>query len=296
MPRTRNIRPGFFKNESLAELPIEARLAFVGLWTLADREGRLEDRPARIRAELFPYDNLDMDAVLASIAALKEHDGRAAFVDRYIIDGRGYIQIINFAKHQKPHGKATASTIPACPEHAPRIEQAPIQDQPSTDLGNGECALDPCSLILDPREGSKSGVPDPLAALPVLSDIFPHINTAILAAHNKARIPKPGTVADLKARGVLETLVRLDKYPEQDVSDCLAWVLHSKDESAVFWRRQLQALAPLRTVRGDSGLSKFGKIHEAWEKARHEARKGSNGTHRPGGARRVCADAGKAAA
>ena len=49
MARSRNIKPGFFKNEDLLDLPYEYRLLFVGLWTLADREGYLEDRPKRIR-------------------------------------------------------------------------------------------------------------------------------------------------------------------------------------------------------------------------------------------------------
>jgi len=42
--RSRNIKPGFFKNEIIAEMPTETRLLFIGLWLLADREGRLEDR------------------------------------------------------------------------------------------------------------------------------------------------------------------------------------------------------------------------------------------------------------
>ena len=43
--RTRLLKPGFFMNEELARLPVRARLLFAGLWCLADREGRLEDRP-----------------------------------------------------------------------------------------------------------------------------------------------------------------------------------------------------------------------------------------------------------
>jgi len=39
MARSRNIKPGFFKNDHLVELPFEYRLLFAGLWTLADREG-----------------------------------------------------------------------------------------------------------------------------------------------------------------------------------------------------------------------------------------------------------------
>ena len=49
MSRARNIKPAFFKNELLAELDAFDRLLFIGLWCLADREGRTEDRPKRIK-------------------------------------------------------------------------------------------------------------------------------------------------------------------------------------------------------------------------------------------------------
>ncbi len=51
--RARGIKPAFFKNEELAELGTVAQLLFIGLWCLADREGRLEDRPKRIGAEVM---------------------------------------------------------------------------------------------------------------------------------------------------------------------------------------------------------------------------------------------------
>lgn len=108
MARARNIKPGFFKNEVLAEQPAETRLLFVGLWTLADREGRLEDRPKRIRAELFPFDSFDVDSMLDRLQA----DG---FVTRYEADGVQYVQIENFVKHQDPHYKEKASEIPPPP-------------------------------------------------------------------------------------------------------------------------------------------------------------------------------------
>ena len=48
MARARNIKPGFFKNELLVGLPYEYRLLFIGLWTIADRDGRFEDRPVDV--------------------------------------------------------------------------------------------------------------------------------------------------------------------------------------------------------------------------------------------------------
>ena len=105
MARARNIKPAFFKNEDLAELPAETRLLFIGLWTLADREGRLEDRPKRIKMELFAYDSFDVDAMLNELQTNK-------FLRRYEVDGSRYIYILNFVKHQDPHYREKASEIP----------------------------------------------------------------------------------------------------------------------------------------------------------------------------------------
>ena len=97
MARARNIKPGLFSNELLVELPAFDRLAFIGLWCLADREGRLEDRVKRIKIELFPCDDYDVDAGLARLAA-------AGFISRYQVAGFSVIEIVNFQKHQSPHG------------------------------------------------------------------------------------------------------------------------------------------------------------------------------------------------
>lgn len=108
MGRARNIKPSFFSNEQLAEVSAEARLLFAGLWTIADREGRLEDRPKRIRAELFPYDNWDCDHLLSELARIK-------VITRYTVDGRNCIWVNSFLRHQNPHPKEKDSTIPPLP-------------------------------------------------------------------------------------------------------------------------------------------------------------------------------------
>lgn len=105
MARARNIKPGFFKNADLVETSFETRLLFVGLWTLADREGRLQDRPKQIKMELFPADNVDVDNCLNDLSQL-------GFITRYVADGKRVIQIVNFCKHQTPHGKEADSELP----------------------------------------------------------------------------------------------------------------------------------------------------------------------------------------
>ena len=117
MSRARNIKPGFFKNDLLADCQPLARLLFAGLWCEADRAGRLEDRPKRIKAECLPYDACDVDALLGELAG-------HGFILRYTADEHKYIQILAFDKHQNPHCKESASTIPAPCEHSANTEQA----------------------------------------------------------------------------------------------------------------------------------------------------------------------------
>lgn len=108
MSRARNIKPGFFRNADLVELPVETRLLFVGLWTLADREGRLEDRPRQIKMEIFPADSFDVGLMLSQLHS-------AGFINRYEVGTLKFIEVENFIKHQDPHYKEKASEIPPPP-------------------------------------------------------------------------------------------------------------------------------------------------------------------------------------
>ncbi len=138
MARARNIKPGFFTNEELVELPFATRLLFIGLWTVADREGRLEDKPKRIKMHLFPADEIDVDAALGELQA-------AGFLARYEVDGARYIQVLAFRKHQNPHRDEKASTIPAPGEHSASTVQAPEPND-----GNRADSPIPDSLNLNP--------------------------------------------------------------------------------------------------------------------------------------------------
>lgn len=106
MARARNIKPGLLKNEILGVADPIYTLLFEGLWMLADREGRLEDRPVRIKGELFPYrDGIDIPAMLGWL----ECNG---FIRRYRVGTLALIQILAFSKHQTPHGTEKDSSLP----------------------------------------------------------------------------------------------------------------------------------------------------------------------------------------
>lgn len=118
--RARNIKPGFFQNDELAELLPLTRILFAGLWCLADRSGRLEDRPKRIHAEVLPYDDCDTDNMLDTLA---KHN----FIIRYEVEGQKYIQIPQFKRHQNPHKNEAPSIIPGKNGISEELESTPIE-------------------------------------------------------------------------------------------------------------------------------------------------------------------------
>ena len=117
MARARNIKPGFFTNDVLAECSALARILFQGLWCHADREGRLEDRPRKLKAEILPYDDCNTEELLCQLES-------RGFIIRYSHGAERFIQVVNFCKHQNPHVKEQESTIPAPCLHSANTEQA----------------------------------------------------------------------------------------------------------------------------------------------------------------------------
>jgi hypothetical protein len=107
MARARNIKPGFFKNEDLGTADPFVSLLFAGLWTLADKAGILEDRPLRIKAELFPYrEGFDINGYLTVLVQF-------GLIHRYEVSNVKYIQITKFQEHQNPHHTEKPSEYPS---------------------------------------------------------------------------------------------------------------------------------------------------------------------------------------
>ena len=149
-------------HEGIAELPVMTRLLFIGLWTQADRAGRLEDRPKRLKANLFPYDNCDVDKLLSELQkggfiirykvnanrSVEDISPRAATTnagksrDAGIKDNNEtqlLIQITNFSKHQVCNVKEQASILPPIPapcQHSTSTVQA-LQEQEGKGKGTG---------------------------------------------------------------------------------------------------------------------------------------------------------------
>jgi hypothetical protein len=110
MARIRTIKPEFFKHSGLfdaeQETCLPVRLAFAGLWTCCDREGRFKWRPRELKIGILPYDELDFPRVLDALVT-------RGFVQRYEVNGENYGSIPSWHSHQVINNREAQSQIPA---------------------------------------------------------------------------------------------------------------------------------------------------------------------------------------
>jgi len=231
MARARNIKPGFFKNEDLAECQPLARLLFAGLWCLADRAGRLEDRPKRIRAEILPYDDGSVDDMLNELH-------QAGFILRYQAAGQRYIQVLNFGKHQNPHHREQESMIPAPDGYAPCPEQAQDKPQASPGQNQGNAEESPRQAQDKPGTGpadSLNLIPDslnPITATSPAGDPLACPAEEIIALYHTAMPDNPRVkVANQARKGAIKA-----RWREAAHLDCKPFGYSTRAEGLAAWR------------------------------------------------------------
>ena len=203
--RSRNLKPGYFKNEILCELDPLARILFSGLWCMADREGRLEYRPKRIKVEILPYDNCNIEKLLLLLSR--------DFITIYEVDGEKYIQINKFKEHQNPHIKEKASTIPAPEKYSASTVQAPEE--------HGSRPAD--SLLRIPE-----------SPLPITESPLPITDSRVIAESDKNHSPPPAPFISIPLNDKTEFVVTFpmieewkNLFPkvdiEQELREIRAW-------------------------------------------------------------------------
>lgn len=133
--RIRTIKPEFWASESVGRLSREARLLFIGFWSLADDSGRGRGALPTISGSLFPYDT-DAQKLLPKWVEELEKE---KMIRRYKAeDGNTYFDIPNWLKHQKIE-KPSAPKFPAFTEQSGNsrgiVGEGSPQDQGS---GKGE--------------------------------------------------------------------------------------------------------------------------------------------------------------
>lgn len=135
MARIRTIKPSFFRHGELFDaeracgLPL--RVAYAGLWTIADREGRFKYKPRDIKVEVLPYDDVDMVEVLGALEA-------KGFIKTYSSEGQNYAYIPAFSDHQHVNKNEPQSQIPAPSKNIPKRAKKVRAPSPQDEEGKGK--------------------------------------------------------------------------------------------------------------------------------------------------------------
>jgi len=150
--RIRTIKPEFFHHEGLFEAEMETKLplrvAFAGLWCIADREGRFKWEPRRIGVQVLPYDGVDFSRVLDALTT-------RGFVLKYRVGDACFGWIPSFLKHQVINNRESESVLP---DPDGNIEEIPANTEESDASATREPREDhACSKEGKGREG-KEGV------------------------------------------------------------------------------------------------------------------------------------------
>ncbi|WP_329021559.1 hypothetical protein [Streptomyces sp. NBC_00690] len=114
MARIRTIKPEAFSSESLAEVTVTAERTFFGLLTQADDHGRFRDQAAVIAGLLW---SLRPEHGPVGVEDDLNQLDTAELICRYEgSDGKRYLHIVTFAKHQKIN-RPSGVRHPGCPHH-----------------------------------------------------------------------------------------------------------------------------------------------------------------------------------
>ncbi len=108
MARKRMIDPNIWQSEDFSKLSTLGKLVFIGLFSLADDEGRGRCNPVYLKSTLFPYEegirSADIDKTLSEISSNMS-------VIFYSCDGSSYYSLYNWNTWQKID-KPSQSKIP----------------------------------------------------------------------------------------------------------------------------------------------------------------------------------------
>ena len=98
MARKRMIDPNIWQSEDFSKLSTLAKLVFIGLFSLADDEGRGRSNPVYLKSSLFPYEegirSADIDKTLSEISSNMS-------VIFYSCDGSSYYSLYKWNDWQK---------------------------------------------------------------------------------------------------------------------------------------------------------------------------------------------------
>ena len=244
--RIRSIKPEFWRSEDIADLAVEDRLLFIGLWSYVDDNGVGIDRLADVCADLFALDlERDPPETFARVSRGLQNLSEAGRIVRYTVEGKSYLHITNWSKHQRidkpnkaryPHPDAENATIReevATPSRHPRETPAPgTEEQGNRGTGEqGTC--DPADA--GPLSDAASGTDATEATNPDAEALSHYLADRIRTNGNKVR-----TVGK-RWHDAMDRLIRLDGYTPEQIRQVIDW-----SQGNEFWAPNILSAPKLR--------------------------------------------------
>ena len=132
MARIRTIKPEFFTDDAVGGISPLARLLFIGSWVFADDYGTLDRSARQLKAQVFPYDSLDCEALIVELID-------AGLLREYEADGKTFLHINGFADHQRIDKPSKAKRpLPSDSRSTPGVLDEPSQSTRSGREGKGK--------------------------------------------------------------------------------------------------------------------------------------------------------------
>jgi hypothetical protein len=94
MARIRTVKPELWTDERVGECSVSARLLFIASLNFADDYGGLERSSKQLKAQVFPYDSIDVEPLVLELL-------RVGLFIEYQVTDRKYLHIKGFTKHQR---------------------------------------------------------------------------------------------------------------------------------------------------------------------------------------------------
>ncbi len=229
MARIRTVKPDLFRHEELFEaervsgLPL--RLAFIGLFTVADRDGRFKWRPRQLKLDVLPYDDIDFSRVLDALAT-------RGFIVKYTKDGEHFGFIPTFTTHQVINNREKESELPP-------YEDSETEEPENTE--NDQRVDDACQTRHVPAQGEREGkgrekegednTCRDSGELDEAKEVAYHLLGRIV--NHKPNFKKPSDKAFDGWVNDIGKSLRIDGRTKQELFGCIEWIYTTKDGE--FW-------------------------------------------------------------
>ena len=228
MARIRTVKPEFFHSKKLARCSPRARLLFAALMQLADREGRLRWIPMQVHAHAFPYEPVDISALVDELTGVGS-------LMKYAHGDDEFLWLPRFTIHQRVKQNEAPSRLPEPPsadtssdgaqrEPTVRTEVAEAAHIGSIGIGNREQGTGNREQGTGSPEGASAPVSVSSKAVDAVWASWRALNTTA------RKTPTAGQRKTIRAR--------LKEYSVEDLDDYFRWLREAPHKRAVFCRTE----------------------------------------------------------